>query len=125
MQVFSDWDNVPAHLKRKVHEIWQGSGTATQEKSFDRNNKPIVVYRLADHRVALNLRYLTEEQKIRLFNLAAERNIILQDLLHSLWFEIETIRVYDKIYHLPGAIVGKWPHCNLYGSMAEDGTIHT
>jgi hypothetical protein len=125
VQAFSDWNKVPAHLEAKVREIWQGSGTATYDKSFDRNNEPITVYKLADYKVALNLDYLTREQKVKLFDIAAERSIILQNLLHSLSFEIETIRVYDEIYHLPGMIVGTWPHCDCFGGMAEDGSINT
>lgn len=125
MQTFSDWNKVPAHLEAKVNEILQGSGTATYDKSFDRNNEPITVYRLADYRVALNLGYLTREQKIKLFDIAAERSIILSSFLHSLSFEIEIIRVHGEIYHLPGMIVGTWPHCNQFGGMAEDGSIST
>ncbi len=124
-QTYADWDQVPKHLELKVRSFWQGSGTATCENSLDRNNAPITVYKLADYRVALNVDYLTKEQKVKLFDIAAERSIILQNLLHSLSFEIETIRVYDEIYHLPGMVVGTWPHCNSFGGMDEGGYIHT
>jgi hypothetical protein len=125
MQTFPDWNNVPANLQAKVSKIWQGSGTAAYDKSFDRNNEPITVYKLADYKVAFNLDYLTKEQKIKLFDLCSERSIILSSLLHYLSFEIETIRVHDEIYHLPGIIVGIWPHCNQFGGMDETGCIHT
>jgi hypothetical protein len=124
-QTFSNWNDVPKHLEAKVRKFWNGSGTATHDKGFDRNNDPVTVYRLADYRVALNIGYLTDAQKIKIFDLCAERSIILSNLLHSLSFEIETIRVYDEIYHLPGMIVGTWPHCNQFGGMAEDGSIST
>lgn len=124
-QTFSNWNDVPKHLEAKVRKFWNGSGTATYDKSFDRNNEPITVYKLTDYKVALNLDYLTKEQKIKLFDIAAERSIILQNLLHSLSFEIETIRVHNEIYHLPGIVVGTWPHCNLFGGMDETGYIHT
>ena len=112
-------------MQRKVRSMWNGSGTAAHDKGFDRNNDPITVYKLTDYKVALNTDYLTPEQKIKLFDLCADRSIILSDLLHSLSFEIETIRVHDEIYHLPGMIVGTWPHCGLFGGMAEDGRICT
>ena len=124
-QTFSNWNDVPKHIEAKVRKVWNGSGTATYDKGFDRNNDPITVYKLADYKVALNVDYLTDNQKIKLFDLCSERSIILSNLLHSLAFEIETIRVYDEIYHLPGIIVGTWPHCNLYGGMDETGYIHT
>jgi hypothetical protein len=124
-QTYVDWNQVPKHLELKVRSFWQGSGTATYDKSLDRNNSPITVYKLADYKVALNLDYLTKEQKIKLFDIAAERSIILHNLLHSLSFEIETIRVYDEVYHLPGMVVGIWPHCNSFGGMDEGGHIHT
>lgn len=124
-QTYVSWNDVPEHLERKVRSFWNGSGTVTYDQGTDRNGSPITVYKLADYKVALNLDYLTKEQKIRLFDMAAERSIILQNLLYSLSFEIETIRVYDEVYHLPGMIVGTWPHCNTFGGMDEGGYIHT
>ena len=124
-QSYTDWKQVPAHLERKIRKMWSGSGTATYENSFDRNDDPITVYRLADYKVALNADYLTTEQKVRLFDLCADRSIILSNLLHCLSFEPETIRVHNEIYHLPGIVVGTWPHCNLYGGLDETGCIHT
>jgi hypothetical protein len=124
-QTFPDWNQVPAHLERKVRSVWNGSGTATYDKSFDRNNDPITVYKLADYKVALNTDYLTTEQKVKLFDICADRSIILSNLLHSLSFEIETIRVYDEIYHLPGMIVGTWPDSGSFGGMDETGYVHT
>jgi hypothetical protein len=124
-QTFSNWQAVPEHLEAKVRRLWAGAGTATYENSFDHNNDPITVYKLADYKVSLNLDYITDAQKIRLFHLCADGGFILSNLLHSLQFEIETIRVNDEIYHLPGIIVGTWPHCNQYGGMSEDGDIHT
>lgn len=124
-QTFSNWNDVPKHLETKVRKFWNGSGTATYDKGFDRNDDPITVYKLADYKVALNIDYLTNDQKIKLFDLCSDRNIILSNLLHSLSFEIETIRVYDEIYHLPGIVVGTWPHCNCFGGMDETGSVHT
>lgn len=124
-QTYTDWKDVPAHIERKIRLMWNGSGTATYDKGFDRNNDPVTVYKLADYKVAPNVDYLADEQKIKLFDLCSERSIILSNLLHSLSFEIETIRVHDEMYHLPGIIVGTWPHCNLYGGMDETGYIHT
>ncbi len=124
-QTFSNWNDVPKYLEAKVRKFWNGDGTVTYDKSFDHNNDPITVYKLADYKVALNLDYLTDAQKIRFFELCVDGGFILSDLLHSLHFEIDTIRVRDEIYHLPGIIVGTWPHCNQYGGMSEDGYIHT
>jgi len=124
-QTFSNWNDVPKCQEAKIRKFWNGNGTAAYNKSFDRNNDPITVYHLADYKVALNIDYLTDAQKIKLFDLCSERSIILSNLLHSLSFEIETIRVHDEVYHLPGIIVGTWPHCNCFGGMAEDGSIST
>lgn len=124
-QTFLDWNQVPAHLEAKVRKFWNGSGTATYYKGFDRNNDPITIYKLADYKVALNTDYLTDAQKLRLFDLCSDRSIILSNLLHSLLFEIETIRIHDEIYHLPGIVIGTWPHCDKFGGMDETGYINT
>jgi len=124
-QAYTDWNHVPAHLEAKIRKIWNGSGTATYDKGYDRNNDQVTIYKLADYKVALNLDYLTIDQKVRLFDLMAANGGILSNLLHSLAFEIETIRVHDEIYHLPGVIVGTWPHCNTFGAMDETGYVHT
>ena len=124
-QTFSDWDKVPQHLEAKVRKIWNGSGTATYDKGRDCNGDSVTVYKLADYKVALNVDYLTNDQKIKLFDLCSDRSIILSNLLHSLAFEIETIRVHDEIYYLPGVIIGTWPHCDQFGGMDEAGYIHT
>jgi hypothetical protein len=123
-QTFDDWDAVPAHLERKVRLIWNGSGTAAYEKGFDRNNDPVTIYKLSDYKVAFNVDFLTTEQKVKLFDLCLG-SVILSNLLHSLSFEIETIRVRDEIYHLPGIVVGTWPNCKMFGGMDETGYIHT
>ena len=124
-QTYTDWNQVPAHIEAKIRKIWNGSGTATYDKGYDRNNDQVTIYKLADYKVALNLDYLTLDQKVRLFDLVAASGGILSNLLHSLAFEIETIRVHDEIYHLPGVIVGTWPHCNMFGAMDETGYVHT
>jgi hypothetical protein len=124
-QTYTDWNQVPAHLEAKIRKMWNGSGTATYDKGYDRNNDQVTIYKLADYKVALNLDYLTLDQKVRLFDLVAASGGILSNLLHSLAFEIETIRVHDEIYHLPGVIVGTWPHCNMFGAMDETGYVHT
>jgi hypothetical protein len=124
-QTYTDWNQVPAHIEAKICKIWNGSGTATYDKGYDRNNDQVTIFKLADYKVALNLDYLTLDQKVRLFDLVAASGGILSNLLHSLVFEIETIRVHDEIYHLPGVIVGTWPHCNMFGAMDETGYVHT
>jgi hypothetical protein len=122
---YADWNNVPAHIERKIRKIWNGSGTACWDKGWDRNNDPITIYKLADYCVARNLDYLTDEQKLRMFDLVASSGAILSNLLETLSFEIETVRVHDEIYHLPGIIVGTWPHCKMFGGMDESGYVHT
>lgn len=124
-QTYTDWNDVPNHLERKIRAIWNGSGTATYDSCFDRNNDKVTVYKLADYKVAFNTDYLTIEQKTKFFDIAADSGVILSNLLHSLAFEIETIRVHDEIYHLPGVIVGTWPHCKMFGAMDESGYVHT
>jgi hypothetical protein len=124
-QTFKSWADVPVHLERKVAKMWNGSGTVTYDKATDHNGQPVTVYKLADYKVAFNIDYLTDAQKIKMFELCAERSVILQNLLHSLTFQIETIRVHDEVYNLPGIVVGTWPHCNLFGGMDEGGYIHT
>jgi len=124
-QTYTDWNQVPAHIEAKICKIWNGSGTATYDKGYDRNNDQVTIFKLADYKVALNLDYLTLDQKVSLFGLVAASGGILSDLLHSLVFEIETIRVHDEIYHLPGVIVGTWPPCNTFGAMDETGCVHT
>jgi len=124
-QTFSDWNNVPTVTERKIRKVWNGSGTACHEHGYDCNSDRIEVYKLASYRVSDNLDYLTDEQKIKLFEIAAERSIILSNLLQTLSFEIEMVRVRNEVYHLPGTVVGTWPHCGLFGGMSEDGYIHT
>ena len=124
-QTYASWNDVPAHLEAKVRQMWNGSGTVTYDPGFDRNNDKITIYKLADYKVALNLDYLSTDQKLRLFDLATTPGVILSNLLHCLSFEIETIRVHDEIYHLPYMIAGTWPHCRTFGVMDETGYIHT
>lgn len=124
-QTFADFDKVPGQLMAKIHLIWRGAGAAASVNKFDHNGDPVTVYQLADYKVAANVDYLTKEQKIAIFDLCADRGAILSNLLHSLSFEIERIRVGNEIYHLPGLVVGTWPHCNLFGGMDETGHLHT
>jgi hypothetical protein len=124
-QTFKDWNNVPANIEAKIRKMWNGSGTVAYDNGYDRNNDQVTIYKLADYKVALNLDYLTNDQKLRLFDLAASSGIVLSNLLHSLVFEIETVRVHYEIYHLPGIVVGTWPHCNMFGGMDETGYVHT
>lgn len=124
-QEFSNWNDVPAQIEARIRKIWSGLGTSCHEPSFDRNNSPITVYKLANYTVAENIDFLSDAQKMKLFDLAASNPFILKDFLHNLNFEIETIRVHDEVYHLPAFIVGTWPHCKLYGCMDDTGYIHT
>jgi len=124
-QTFSDWNNVPAITERKIRKVWNGSGTACHEQGCDRNLGRIEVYKLASYKVSDNVDYLTDEQKIKLFEIAAERSIILSNLLQTLAFEVETVRVHNEVYYIPGVVVGTWPHCGMFGAMGEDGYIHT
>lgn len=123
-QTFTDWNKVPAEIEARIRKIWSGLGTSCHESSFDRNNTPIEVYKLANYTVAENIDFLSDAQKMKLFDLAADNPFILKDFLHNLSFEVETIRVHDEIYHLPALVVGTWPHCKLYGCMDDTGYIH-
>jgi len=108
--------------------MWQKCGAVCSETSTDSNGKKIEIYKLDSHKVIDNLDYLTDAQKIKLFEIAANHGgVILHNLLHSLSFEHEAVRVTgdNEIYYVPGVIIGTWPHCGLFGSMAEDGSIQT
>lgn len=126
---YETWRDVPAATEAKIRKIWQGSGCATYEQTTDRNGEPVTVYKLSDYNVALNADYLTVEQKLRFFDLAVQKGILLDAFLHKLRFEPECIQVGSgngkEIYHVPGIICGTWPHCGLYGAMDETGYIHT
>lgn len=122
---YADWNQVPSHIEAKIRQIWEGSGCATYEQTKDRNGEPITVYKLSDYTVALNTDYLTTEQKLRFFDLAMQKGLPLDALLHKLSFEPDCIRVHDEIYHIPGIIHGTWLHCGLFGGMDETGYIHT
>lgn len=122
---YSDWTKVPTTTERQIRKFWNGSGTASRSSGFDRNGDAIEIYKLESYKVADNLEYLNDAQKLKLFDLAADRSFILANLLHSLDFGIETVRVQNEIYHLPGLILGTWPHCKCYGCMDETGYIHT
>ena len=124
-QTYTDWTKVPAPIKRKIDAMWNRFGTVKSWRGIDSNNDPITIYRLDDYKVALNTEYLTAKQKAKLFDLSIGFGFNLSDLVQSLSFEIETVRVKDQIYHLPNLVVGVWPHCNTYGAMDEDGRIHT
>lgn len=127
-QTFSDWNNVPATIERKISKMWQNCGAVCKETSTDSSGKKVEVYRLASYKVIDNLDYLTDAQKIKLFEIAAGHSgVILHNLLHSLSFEPEVVRVTgdNAIYYIPGMIIGTWPHCGLFGGMAEDGSIYT
>jgi hypothetical protein len=127
-QTFADWNSVPQTIERKISKMWQRCGAACRETSTDSNGKKVEVYKLVSHKVIDNLDYLTDAQKIKLFEMAANHGgVILHNLLHSLSFEPEAVRVTgdNEIYYVPGMIVGTWPHCGLFGGMAEDGSIHT
>lgn len=116
---------VPAHIEAKIRKMWNGLGTVSTEAGFDRNNERVEIYRLAEYKVAGNTDYLTDAQKIKLFEIVSENSVILQNLLHSLSFEIETVRVHNEIYHLPGIVIGTWPHLKMFGGLDETGYIHT
>lgn len=124
-QTFTDWNNVPAHIEAKIRKMWNGCGTVSAESGYDRNNDKVEIYRLASYKVGENVDYLTNEQKLRIFEIASERSVILHNLLHNLSYEIETVRVHNEIYHLPGIVVGTWPHCGMFGGLDETGHIHT
>ena len=124
-QLFSNWNEVPPSIEQKIQKFWNGYGTACYEDGYDVNNKKITVYKLANHKVSENVDFLTTEQKLKLFEIALDRKLILSNFLDSLSFQTECVRIYDEVYHLPGIIVGTWPHCNLFGGMDETGYIHT
>jgi hypothetical protein len=122
---YIDWNNVPAHIELKIRHIWNGLGTAEHTTGYDRNGDKVDIYKLANYNVRQNVDYLNDAQKLRLFEIACERDLILSSLLDRLQFEIETVRVHNEIYHLPSFVVGTWPHCNLYGAMDATGYVHT
>lgn len=126
-QSYENWDAVPAHVESKIRRLWLGSGTATSAIEKDRNNRKVTVYRLANCSVRQNADYLTDQQKMALFNLAANGDLNLGLLLDRLSFETEAVTVgpdWLEIYHVPALVVGTWPHCNSFGGMDSDGYIH-
>jgi hypothetical protein len=127
-RTFSDWNNVPKTIERKISKMWQKCGAVATCSETSTDGKKVEVYRLGSCKVIDNLDYLTDAQKIKLFEIAANHGgVILHNLLYSLSFESEAVRVTgdNEIYYIPGMIVGTWPHCGLFGGMAEDGSIHT
>ena len=124
-QTYTNWQQVPASIESKIRKFWNGCGTAAHDQSRDRNGDEITVYRLANYKVRENADFLTDAQKIKIFNLVADKDLVLSSLLDRLNFEIETIRVHDEIYHVPVNIVGTWPHCKMFGCMDETGYVHT
>jgi hypothetical protein len=122
---FTDWAKVPASTERQIRRFWNSEGTATYSKGFDSNGDTVDVYKLESYKVADNLTYLDDAQKLKLFELAANHSFILSNLLSSLAFEIDTVRINNEIYHLPSSVYGTWPHCNLFGMMDCTGYIHT
>ena len=124
-QTFSNWDDVPKDVLVKINKICNGDGTSTYYKEFDANKRQVTVYKLSDNKVIFNVDFLTDAQKIKFFELEVYHTVILSNLLHNLVFNSECIRVCDEIYHIPGIVVGTWPHINMYGGMDETGSIHT
>jgi hypothetical protein len=124
-QTFSNWNEVPNSILKKINKLLSGLGTACYEKGYDVMNKEITVYKLSNHKVSENTDFLTDEQKLKLFEVAVDHNLIPSIFLDSLTFETECVRIYDEVYYLPGIILGTWPHCNLFGGMDETGYIHT
>jgi len=115
-------------IERKISKMLQNCGAVYYKAGTDSSGNNVEVYRLGSHKVIENLDYLTDAQKIKLFEIAANHGgVILHNLLHSLSFEDEAVRITgcSEIYYIPGMIVGTWPHCGLFGGMAEDGSICT
>ncbi len=124
-QTFTNWDEVPDYLRTKINNMLCLYGTAFVEPGFDCSGKKICVYKLASCKVAGNVDYLTVEQKLKIFDIMLDRSVILDNLLHSLSFEVEIIKILDDVFHIPTIVVGTWPHCGLFGGMDETGYIHT
>ena len=124
-QTFSNWNDVPAEIQSKINAFWNGYDTSCHKQGKNAKGEEVTIYELASWRVADNLHFLTDAQKIKLFDITADKSIILHNLLHSLTFERECVSIHSEIYYIPGIIVGTWPHCNLFGGMDEDGYIHT
>jgi hypothetical protein len=126
-QSYEKWDAVPAHVEASIRRLWLGSGTATSAIEKDRNGREVTAYRLANCSVRQNVDYLTDQQKMALFNLAANGDLNLGLLLDRLAFETEAVTVgpdWLEIYYVPTIVVGTWPHCNSFGGMDGDGSIH-
>ena len=121
---YTDWNDVPATTESKIRKVWNGYGTITSE-TVAKDGENLTVYKLASHKVRENLEYLTTEQKLKIFEIANDKELILSSLLERLSFDTECVRVHNEVYHLPGIVVGTWPHCNLFGGMDETGYIHT
>jgi hypothetical protein len=124
-QTYTNWQQVPASIEAKIRKFWHGTNTATYDQSHDHNGDKITVYKLANYKVRENADYLTDAQKIKIFDIVSNKDLVLSSMLDRLDFEIETIRVHDEIYHLPANVIGTWPHCNMFGCMDESGYVHT
>jgi len=124
-QTYTDWKQVPSNIESQIRKFWHGTNTATYDQSHDHNGDQVIVYKLANYKARENADYLTDAQKLKIFDIVSSRDLVLSSLLDRLSFEIETIRVRDEIYHVPVNIVGTWPHCNMFGCMDETGYIHT
>lgn len=102
-----------------IDKLKNGCGTAIREEIYEGNNK-ITIFRLANHKVRDNFEFLTDKQKIKLFELIVTYK---QDFLDSLSFQTLPSIVDGVTYYVPVLVCGRWPHCDKFAIMDETGTV--
>ena len=113
MTNYSSWADVPADLKTRIRPLW---GSNAEHVGG--------VYRLRSLRVADNPDCMTPAQAKRFAAFLFECPAIAE-CLDGFAYECELVKIGEDTYLLPENVTGYWPHCNLYGLMAADGSIHT
>jgi hypothetical protein len=121
----ASWSELPPDAKRAIRTLWDCSSRFESETTKLASGEEVSVHRLTSNKVGMYPECLTTDQKIALFNVAFRANVPMADLLNSLTYETETVKVNSDMYIVPARILGIWPPSNSYGCMLEDGSIHT
>lgn len=111
-------------MMRKCNLFWTQFCSEMVEHTDARGN---TTYKLTGPIDALHLApFLTDRQKLAIFDIALKCDLPMQSLLEKLAFERdwEDISSNEK-YHVPSRLYGTWPHIKMFGLMLEDGSIHT
>jgi hypothetical protein len=115
--VYATFDDLPKGYLEKMKALIEGGD------KYYKNNR----YMLQHYCPSENTEFLTTEQKLTLFSVAASTGIVLKDFLKELHFWCENIIVTEfgeTVFSIPTVVEGVWPPCNSYGGLDCDGRIH-